>query len=1127
MRRAWRAGRVLHVAALLAAALPRPAAEPPRACRADALCLCRDDHLACSLVPFHRFPDTDASVWHVSVSQARLGALGEAALDARRLRTLVLVASQLHHIEPRALASMANTLASLDLGYNEFTEVPIEALHELKVLNWLNLQNNFISEIDPKMDWGFLVESLSTLSLSNNHLCALSSGALAPLRRLAALELDGNRLHALAPGALPPALALLRLADNLLPRLPCAAARLPRLRHLQLRDNLLRAAANHSCRLERSRIDSLDLSHNELDDYYDFEFLAKLQLKQLILDMNDFTTIPSLPLDNMRLVKLSISHNRIAVVSDAAVHALKRDLERLDLDHNDLATLPSSVRELTRLRYLSVAYNRLEELEDLPPNLYSLSAAGNYLSAFPAGLSGLAPGALTRLELGYNRIASVAPEAFGAWARALAALGLRGNRIAQLPAGALPALPLRELALSFNDLYYVDPAAFADLTELHVLELSSTLFSGEFPLESLLTNLTWLTLDNNNIHRVSSDDIYNFPSLEFLNLDFNKIVEFPSEMNETNSASRLKELRLSYNYISKVNSKFLMNLSELQSIDLSYNRMLNISEHSFASLRNLVYLSLAGNLVEFVADRAFSDLPRLEALDLQQNRLIEFSTEYFENVSSEEKDLAILDLSHNRLGQLSIEQFHNMRCLRHLRLAANELRALPRDCFKNTVLEHLDLSDNRLGLFPGSALAHVGFTLRRLELARNRLEYLDAAMLHATSFLHELGLASNALTVLSDNTFAGLSRLARLDLSHNSIKTNFKELFHNLPRLRKLALAGSGLKVIPHLPLANLTHLDLSVNQIASFRETDVRRLTNLRSLDISFNKLTSLHPSMWTGLPRLSSLDVSHNPLVRVTRGSFEGLDKLMHLRMEHLWHLDAIEPRAFLSLASLRSVAIESPTGGVSIAAVASYVPGLESIVLHVRSSALDEQLHGLRAPKLRALEVRGGALRRVSAHAFASLGRQRALALRLSGTGVTALPAGLVRPLARVPHLALDFSDNRLVAFGPATLYPNLTGWNRFATKLASGGLVVAGNPLRCGCSVSWVGAWLRRWAAEAGGGAAGARAAAVRSECVAAGGRRALLALDADEAECHASALSSDARALAPPAFFWIVLLHSVS
>lgn len=98
------------------------------------------------------------------------------------------------------------------------------------------------------------------------------------------------------------------------------------------------------------------------------------------------------------------------------------------------------------------------------------------------------------------------------------------------------------------------------------------------------------------------------------------------------------------------------------------------------------------------------------------------------------------------------------------------------------------------------------------------------------------------------------------------------------------------------------------------------------------------------------------------------------------------------------------------------------------------------------------------------------------------------------------------------------------------LSAGGLVVSGNPLRCGCSVSWVGAWLRRWTAEVGGWSAAARGAARRSTCRAEGGRgTALLALDADEAACHASALSSRARLLAPvhAAALWLVLLHALS
>lgn len=35
---------------------------------------------------------------------------------------------------------MTLSLASLDLGHNEFTELPLEALRDLQVLNWLNLQ---------------------------------------------------------------------------------------------------------------------------------------------------------------------------------------------------------------------------------------------------------------------------------------------------------------------------------------------------------------------------------------------------------------------------------------------------------------------------------------------------------------------------------------------------------------------------------------------------------------------------------------------------------------------------------------------------------------------------------------------------------------------------------------------------------------------------------------------------------------------------------------------------------------------------------------------------------------------------------------------------------------------------
>lgn len=101
------------------------------------------------------------------------------------------------------------------------------------------------------------------------------------------------------------------------------------------------------------------------------------------------------------------------------------------------------------------------------------------------------------------------------------------------------------------------------------------------------------------------------------------------------------------------------------------------------------------------------------------------------------------------------------------------------------------------------------------------------------------------------------------------------------------------------------------------------------------------------------------------------------------------------------------------------------------------------------------------------------------------------------------------------------------------------MVSDNPLRCGCAVSWVGAWLRRWTAEVGGWTHEARAAARTNACISGSAGDdpvPLVALDEGEAECHASALSSRSLRVLPPfpcstltmpMFLWMVLLHSVS
>lgn len=101
---------------------------------------------------------------HVEIAGAGLLGLDGGALDALRLQSLALPDNRLHilpdktfrcvhkHNNPIKMiimtlniiyifdSSMATTLSSLDLGYNEFSEIPLSTLKALKILNWLNMQ---------------------------------------------------------------------------------------------------------------------------------------------------------------------------------------------------------------------------------------------------------------------------------------------------------------------------------------------------------------------------------------------------------------------------------------------------------------------------------------------------------------------------------------------------------------------------------------------------------------------------------------------------------------------------------------------------------------------------------------------------------------------------------------------------------------------------------------------------------------------------------------------------------------------------------------------------------------------------------------------------------------------------
>ncbi|KAL0892982.1 hypothetical protein ABMA27_014650 [Loxostege sticticalis] len=1196
---------------LLVGALAPQRLEP---CAGSPLCSCRAAHMSCIAVPLHRFPEWPRiELQHLDISMSNLEVLPESALDGLRLQTLVLVANKLHHIELHAFSSMAGTLASLDLSYNEFTEIPQQGLKDLKVLNWLNLQNNNIAHVGVEVRWHHLEETLTSLSLSNNQITQLKPQALTTLFHLTQLDLDGNHLRSISPESLPPSITILKLSNNFLHEVSCDLLfNLPRLQSVHLRHNFITFNINSTCSSNRNKkIEKLDVSNNRINDSSEIPVLREIQIRQIILDLNELTMVPRLVYTNNRIEKLSISYNKLSSIYRDVFLSLRNSLEHLEVEHNKLSHLPDSLAQVARLRHLSLAYNQLEESPPLPSRIQTLSLAGNFLTSIPTALQMLEPGSIRYLDLSYNRISNLLPNEFLDWSTSLGTINLRGNRIAQIYKNVFPAtMPVKEINLSFNDLYYVHPQSFSNVTSsLQVLESSSTLFSGYFPFEvdEGLENLNVLSFDNNDFHILRLSDISTFSYLKYLNLDYNRIVDIVVDDNNQNISLPLSNIRIAYNFLSSVHSRTFAYMPDLRNLDLSYNRINNLTKRSFTNLPNLRYLSLAGNIIDSMETETFANLPKLEILELQGNNFTYLSLNSFYNVShpditftlnvsrnhikyidgdstisinifdgsynefqdvpnhffiniessvrqiilshnkishisseafgesvyleildlhknsintikrksfSDLISVQILDLSFNIISQMSVEQFCNLNKLRYLKLHHNNIRLLPRDVFKNTIIEHLDLSHNEISLFPVTALSQIGFTLRYLDLSHNRIEYLDSNIFRNTQFLLNLNLGHNLLTVLSDNTFSSLGGLRELDLSFNSIKANFKELFHNLPNLRHLNLANVSLKSVPYLPLTNLTSLNLTSNYINSFKETDVKHLVNLRSLDLSHNRLTSLVPKMWIHLTYLNILDISYNPIVRITPNSFKWLNNLSHLNLNGLKYLDIVDQDSFRPLISLRSLHIQSWStinhSTFRICNITTSLPSLYKLVIHWTDNVMDTQLHGVNARNIRYLEIRGANLKRINDEAFESFASSQEIFIRITATSLTKLPTEFMKHLGQIPQLGVDLSYNQLTTLNPAIFYPNFTSWSHVATKLLSGGLILTGNPLRCECELAWLGAWLRRWLQENDAGTELRRA--VRSAtCKDQNGRHIpLLQLRADEAECHASALSSDAQ-----------------
>ncbi|XP_059616261.1 chaoptin [Phlebotomus argentipes] len=943
----------------------------------------------CNEVSLYKFPVfLHNSVRHIQISQTHLQNVDEETFQGLRLESLKLVNNDIHEILEKSFNSMTHSLITLDMSGNSLHSLCLEALHNIQTLTRLVAQRNHIEELDG--NWGSLTESLRSLHISGNSITELSSPyderkingtqslvsaasvstrTFAKLRKLVWLNLSENRLSYVGVNSLPRSLVTCDFSRNVLTVFPVGAfEHLHDIKIISLKDNLLTSVDGVEF-ANRVHLEKLDLSFNEITSVPSQMFNGSIRSKAINLENNFLVNLPSAAFRGTSAVHVVLAFNNIASVDSEAFAGLENTLEYLDLERNHLTNLFEGLETLNRMRYLYLTANEINHVSHLPPTLKVLSLSSNNFTSIPTeGLQNCTD--LSYLNMGYNKISDLPENGFVSWGSELQTLLLRNNKITMLNYGSFNGLEsIKEISLSFNDIHYVHPSAFVNISKtLKILELSFGIYREDIPLEALnpLTELMWLGLDNNNLKLIPDDSLISLKELTFINIAYNRITVLPRTIFVPEIHKNLMDVDASYNVIERLFTNTFDELIMLQFVNLASNNIRHLERHCFHNLPFLTYIDLSYNNLRNVTEAAFAFLPNLLALDLMFNSLTSFSLKAFRHVSNSSTPMR-LNISHNEVtlfeGELSSYLY----------------------------VHTLDASHNFL-TDPG-VFHNLGQSLRKLHLQNNNISFLTNHAFGDLDVLDCLNLSSNNISTLRRRSFQGLMNLQELDLSDNRIEQLQFEQFGFLKKLRVLNLKGNRLKSLPRDAFVNtrIEFLDMSENflglwpantfsdigftlrsirldgnQVEYLDATMFSNTNFLLELRLAHNRITVLPDNTFSHLPNLTTLDISFNPLVST---NFKEL----------LLHLPSLRRLSLRStgLYTLPPMVAQSRLTELDISQ--NHIQDMSSLrdapqlrVLHVAYNKIVNLTHfGKYVPqRLRVLDLSGNPIRKVSVHDFAQI-------------------------------------------------------------------------------------------------------------------------------------------------------------
>ncbi|XP_056018014.1 uncharacterized protein LOC125668881 isoform X2 [Ostrea edulis] len=184
---------------------------------------------------------------------------------------------------------------------------------------------------------------------------------------------------------------------------------------------------------------------------------------------------------------------------------------------------------------------------------------------------------------------------------------------------------------------------------------------------------------------------------------------------------------------------------------------------------------------------------------------------------------------------------------------------------------------------------------------------------HLQSYnLQNLDLAFNKIRYLQKKMFDGLPNLRYLNVSNNKMKILYLDFIEEVQKLRYLTIKNSGIEIIYGKTMNNqfnvsLEELDLRNNNIKEIKPKSLHWLGSLSKIILSNNSITNTDNYFSSSMETLFELDLSCNSIKRITNSMFSGLGRLRKLNLERN-KIDRLGDFSFSTLVSLITLNLAS---------------------------------------------------------------------------------------------------------------------------------------------------------------------------------------------------------------------------